>query len=83
MIPITLPKERKDEMVADLQAYFYEERGEEIGTIAAEALLDHMLHRFAPYIYNQAVRDAKAAVNEKLMQIEDELYALERPTARR
>lgn len=83
MIPIKLPKEQKDEMIEELQSFFYDERGEEIGAIAAERLLDHMMHRFAPYIYNQAVRDAKAAVNEKLSQVEDELYALERPIDRR
>lgn len=83
MIPIRLPKEQKDEMIEGLRNYFLEERGEEIGTIAAEQLLDHMMHQFAPYIYNQAVRDAKTAVNEKLSQIEDELYALERPIDRR
>ncbi|EXG83328.1 DUF2164 domain-containing protein [Saccharibacillus sacchari] len=83
MIPIKLPKEQKDEMIKELQNFFYEERGEEIGTIASERLLDHMMHQFAPYIYNQGVRDAKAAVNEKLSQVEDELYALERPINRR
>ncbi len=83
MIPIRLPKEQKDEMIADLQNFFYEERGEEIGTIAAENLLDHMLKQFAPYLYNQAISDARAAVNEKMLQIEEELYALERPIGRR
>ncbi|WP_172252562.1 DUF2164 domain-containing protein [Saccharibacillus deserti] len=83
MIPIRVPKEDKDEMIADLRNFFYEERGEEIGSLAAEQLLDHMMKQFAPYIYNQAVRDAKAAVNEKMLQIEDELYALERPVNRR
>ncbi len=83
MIPIKLPKEQKDEMIEELQNFFYEERGEEIGTIAAERLLDHMMQQFAPYIYNQAVRDAKVAVNEKLSQVEEELHALERPINRR
>ncbi|WP_172194299.1 DUF2164 domain-containing protein [Saccharibacillus qingshengii] len=83
MIPIRVPKEDKDEIIADLQNFFYEERGEEIGSLAAEQLLDHMMKQFAPYIYNQAVRDAKTAVNEKMLQIEDELYALERPVNRR
>ncbi|QDH22704.1 DUF2164 domain-containing protein [Saccharibacillus brassicae] len=83
MIPIRLPKENKDDLIADLQQYFYDERGEEIGSLAAEQLLDHMMQRLAPYAYNQGVQDAKAAVNEKLLQIEDELYALERPANRR
>ncbi|MDO3410870.1 DUF2164 domain-containing protein [Saccharibacillus sp. CPCC 101409] len=83
MIPIKLPREQKLELIEDLQAFFYEERSEEIGEIAAEQLLDHMLQRLGPYVYNQAVRDAKAAVNEKIAQIEDELYALERPLERR
>ncbi|OWA33607.1 hypothetical protein B9G55_19830 [Saccharibacillus sp. O16] len=83
MIPVKLPKEQKDELIADLQNFFYEERGEEIGTIAAENLLDHMLNRLAPHLYNQAIRDARSAVNEKVLQIEEELYALERPITRR
>lgn len=42
-------------------AFFQDERGEEIGVIAAEEVLDFFLQDVAPEIYNRAVEDAKEA----------------------
>lgn len=80
IIPIKLPKEDKEAIVHKVQAYFETERGETIGSIAAEQLIDMMVTELGPYLYNKAIFDARALILEKTSQIEDELYSLERPT---
>ncbi|MWC27566.1 DUF2164 domain-containing protein [Paenibacillus sp. MMS18-CY102] len=83
MIVIKLPKEDRSEIVKQVQSFFEEERSETIGEIAAEMLIDRMIQELGPYIYNRAVADARAMFAEKFNQIDDELYALEKPMSRR
>ncbi|WP_379134719.1 DUF2164 domain-containing protein [Paenibacillus sp. sgz500958] len=83
MINIKLPKEEKAELVRSIQAYFEEERSETLGDLGAEQLLDFMLGEIGPYVYNKAVSDARTLVGQKMLQIEDEMYALEQPMQRR
>jgi uncharacterized protein (DUF2164 family) len=79
IIPIKLPKEEKDEIIKSVQAYFEEERSETIGDIGAEQLIDYMMKELGPYIYNKAIADSRSIIAEKINQIEDELYTLEKP----
>lgn len=79
-ISIKLPREEKIEIINDVKAYFEEERSETIGDLAAEQLIDYMITQLGPYIYNKALTDARTLINEKMNQIEDELYILEKPT---
>jgi uncharacterized protein (DUF2164 family) len=46
-------------------------------------LLDHLMQEIGPYFYNQAMEDARAVVLRKSSEIEDELYALEKPIKNR
>jgi uncharacterized protein (DUF2164 family) len=78
-IPIKLPKEQKAEIIRSVQAYFVDERSEEIGELAADQFIDFMIKELSPYIYNKAIGDARQLMNEKLSQIDDELYTLEKP----
>ncbi|PYI54636.1 DUF2164 domain-containing protein [Paenibacillus flagellatus] len=80
MIPIKLTKEERAEIVKDVQAFFEEERSETIGDLAAEHILDFMMKAIGPYVYNKALSDARGLINERVNQIEDDLYALEKPT---
>jgi len=78
IVPIKLPKEEKDHIVRGVQQYFEEERSETIGNLAAEQIVDVMLQLLGPYLYNKAIADARAVVLEKISQVDDELYALEK-----
>lgn len=73
-----LQREQKQALVERVQQYFELERAETIGSIAAEQLLDYMMAELGPYVYNQAIQDARKTVNERMQAIEDELYALEK-----
>ncbi|MNW38543.1 hypothetical protein D3C74_156100 [compost metagenome] len=79
MIPLKIPREEKLQLIASLQQFFEMERSEEIGELAAENLLDYMLKELSPYVYNQAIADARKVVEQQMLGLEDELYALQKP----
>lgn len=82
MLPIKIPAEQKELIISNLRAFFEEERSESIGRLAAEQLIDYMLNELSPYIYNQAIKDARVMLMERMATLEDELYSLEKPLTR-
>ncbi|MBB3112760.1 uncharacterized protein (DUF2164 family) [Paenibacillus phyllosphaerae] len=78
MMMLKLPREQKDVLIEKVQAFFQEERSEEIGALAAEMLLDYMIQEVGPTIYNQAIQDASRLVNERMVSIEEDLRSLEK-----
>lgn len=74
------PREHKLLVISHIQHYFLEQRGEELGNLAAENLLDFMLKEIAPYIYNLAIEDARGVAAQRMISLEEDLYALEKPT---
>lgn len=69
-----LTKEIKEKLVTDIQIYFRDERDEELGNLSAELLLQFMIEKLGPAIYNQAIRDAHSLVSKKI----EDLYGLEK-----
>ncbi len=63
---ITLEREKRDEMVKNIIAYFKNERGEEIGQLAAGLVLDFIMEKLAPEFYNQGVLDSCAYMDERV-----------------
>ncbi len=55
---ITLTKERKDQMIAGIKNFFSSEQDEEIGDLKAGLILDFILEKIAPEVYNQGISDA-------------------------
>lgn len=83
MLRVNIPKEDKNMMIHNVQAYFELERSETIGELAAEQFIDFMMNELGPYMYNQALTDARAMLHEKINQLDDELYILEKPVQQR
>ena len=79
---IELDKERKQRMVRAIQTYFLEKLDQEIGQLAAELLLEFLVKQVGPTIYNQAVKDAQAFLQDKLMDLDGVLYQPEEPRSR-
>lgn len=71
--------EQKRLMIEQIQTYFYEERGEELGEIAAERFLEFMSEELGSHFYNKGVGDAKNLVEQKMMNLDEDLMSLERP----
>lgn len=74
-----LSKENKDQVLSKIQEYFYIERGEEVGLLAAEQLFEFIQENIAAIFYNQGIQDAKKMVDQKLMNIDEDILSLERP----
>lgn len=83
LIPIKIPREDKNLLVQDFQDYLQGELDEPIGNLAAEGILDFVLKLVAPYVYNQAVADARKIVLQQLQRADEEVSFLEQPIDRR
>lgn len=79
MILVKLPNEKKETLVEHIQQFFEEEGLEEIGRFQAERLIEEMIKELGPHIYNQAIGDARKIVADKLTNLEEDLYVLEKP----
>jgi len=79
---IKFPKETKDRIVPMIQDYFQTEREETLGNLEAEFLLDFFIAKIGPFIYNQALEDARSQLHFKLADLEDGLYELQQPLPR-
>lgn len=71
---ITLEKQVRQNLIEEIRRYFWKERDEEISNLAAEIMLDFIINTIGPHIYNVAISDAVAFMNEKV----DDLFALEK-----
>ncbi|CAM3904092.1 DUF2164 domain-containing protein [Mesobacillus zeae] len=69
-----LNKETKDALISEIQSYFYEERGEELGDLAALLILEFFMDKLAPHFYNLGIADAQKYLTGKL----DDMYELEK-----
>lgn len=63
---IKLSKEKREDMIALIKAYFLKEKDEELGDLASGFLLDFIIEKLAPDFYNQGVWDAYTYMNVKI-----------------
>ncbi len=75
MVTIELSKEKRAEAIASIKKYFEEEIREPIGDLRAALLLDFFLEDIGPAIYNQAIGDAQARMQQRVADLDGELYA--------
>ena len=71
---IRLSDERRAQLITSLQAHFEQNFDEEISGFRAEGLLDFFIREVGPPVYNQGVQDACATMQEKLADLEGEVY---------
>ncbi len=71
-----LTDQKKQKCLNDIIAYFHDERGEEIGVIAAESVLDFFLAEIGDDIYKKALTDAKKLIQERYEDLNIELESL-------
>lgn len=75
MIPIEISKQSRADAIASLQRYFEENLAEPIGDLPAGLLLNFFLEEVGPAIYNQAILDAQARMQQRVSDLNGELYA--------
>jgi uncharacterized protein (DUF2164 family) len=74
-----LPFDQKKVLMEKIQYYMQNELGETLGDLATENIIEFMLQTLGPSVYNEALKDARSVVNERILSLEDELYTLEKP----
>ena len=70
---IEIPKDVRAEAVASIQRYFQENMEEQIGNIAAGALLAFFVEEIGPVIYNMAVAEVQERLQTHVMEIDLEV----------
>jgi uncharacterized protein (DUF2164 family) len=76
---IQLSADRRAALIRSVQGYFADEFDETLSVFRAEALLDFFVRELGPPVYNQGVRDACGTMQEKLSDLEGEVYEIEKP----
>jgi uncharacterized protein (DUF2164 family) len=77
---IRLSAERRALLVRAIKAHFQTEFDEQLSDFRALALLDFFVRELGPPVYNQGVRDVTKFIQEKLGDIEGEIYEREPTT---
>ena len=63
---IKLSKEKREDMIELIKAYFLKERDEKLGDLASSFFLDFIIEKLAADFYNQGVWDAYKYMNDKI-----------------
>ena len=75
---IRLSDERRTQVLDALQEYYESSFDATLSAFHAEGLLDFFVAALGPAVYNQGVRDACAAMQEKIDDLDGEIYEPER-----
>ena len=73
--PIELTKEARAQAIASIQHYSDENMPERIGNLPAGQLLDYFIEEIGPAIYNLAIGDAQLRLQQRVMDLNGELFA--------
>ncbi|MGO3892233.1 MAG: DUF2164 domain-containing protein [Paenalcaligenes sp.] len=74
---IELDRDTKTRAIQSIQRYFDENMEEPIGNITANALLNFFLQDIAPCVYNQAVHDVQAKMQQQVVDLDIDVHAEE------
>jgi uncharacterized protein (DUF2164 family) len=77
MISIELSKQERSSAIASIQRYFEENMPEPIGEMPAGLLLNFFLEDVSPSIYNHAIADAQTRMQQRVADLNGEIYAHE------
>jgi len=74
---LQLKSEERQHLIAEIQNFYKKERGEDLGLIGAEVILDFFLEGLGNVIYNKALDDSKQWFSKVVNDMEfefDQLY---------
>jgi uncharacterized protein (DUF2164 family) len=74
---IRLSDDRRQRLLLSIKQHFSENFDEPLSDFRADALLDFFVRELGPPVYNQGVRDASSFIQDKLGDIEGEIYERE------
>lgn len=79
MSEIKFSPQEKEQLVDKLQRYFDRELEQELGQFDAEFLLDFVSKEFGSFYYNRGLYDAQHIISDRVEQISEAIYELEKP----
>ncbi len=72
---IEIEADDQKRLVAEIQSWFAENVDEvEVGDLRATLLLEFFVKKLGPLVYNRGIQDAAAHLQEKLVDLEGELF---------
>ena len=71
---IEITQEARQSAIDSLQRYFAQHLDDEIGNLAASALLNFFIEEVGPLIYNRAVSDVQSRLQERVLEVDAEVY---------
>ncbi len=74
-VKIELSNEARKEAITSIKRYFEENLPEPIGDLPAGLLLNFILEEIGPVIYNKAIHDAQARLQQRVSDLDGELFA--------
>jgi uncharacterized protein (DUF2164 family) len=74
---IEISKQARADAVASIKRYFDENMPESIGDMPATLLLNFFMQEVGPLIYNRAIMDAQEQLQQRVSDLNGELYAEE------
>jgi len=74
-MPTEISKQARADAIASIKRYFDENMSEPIGDLPAGLLLNYFIEEVGPTIYNQAIADAQTRLQQRVSDINGELYA--------
>ncbi len=66
---VSLEREEREQMIEEIQHFFKEERDEELGSIAADVILDFFVDSLGKVAYNKGLSDSKYWFEKRLEEI--------------
>jgi uncharacterized protein (DUF2164 family) len=72
---IEISKQARAAAIASIRRYFEGNLSEPIGDLPAGLLLNYFLEEIGPVIYNQAIADAQARMQQRVGDLSGELFA--------
>ncbi len=73
---IQLSDKQKKQLIGEIKAFYLDNRGEEIGIIEEQQILDLFCRHLAPIVYNKALDDSICWLKERVEDIEADYYTL-------
>ncbi len=71
---IDLSKELRQQAIASIERYLRQNTDEEIGNMAAGALLNFFLEELGPVVYNKAVADVQERLQMRVSELDIEIH---------
>ena len=74
---VKLDEARRAQLIAEFQAHFRQNFDEQLSEFRAAEIMEFFLGALGPQVYNQAVQDARAYLQQKLDDLDGEVYESE------